>query len=263
MVLAPAFLPALIIGQNSLIWLAVLLAALEALRQGRALVAGVLIGCLTLKPQLGVLLPLALLAAGQWRAILAATVTALLLAGVPTLLTGVEYWMLLAGLIAEHAERMVSLAGTLELTVGPGFLAAQLGATSALALGLQWGLLAVAALSVPVFWRSRRVGFDAKVALLLLATLISAPYLWYYEAALMAAAGLFLVRAGILTRHPAHLALLAFLWIGAGWQSWNVFLHLVPDGYLGAPIVTPVLFLAFALCWRHLVTREPRQEGGA
>ncbi len=107
------------------------------------------------------------------------------------------------------------------------------------------------ALSVLVFWRSRRLEFDAKVALLLTAILLSAPYLWYYEAAMTAAIGLFLVRAGILGRHPAHLALLAVLWIGAGWQSWNVFLHLVDDRYLGAVVVTPALGICFVLCWMH------------
>jgi hypothetical protein len=263
MVLAPAFLPALIIGQNSLIWLAVLLAALACLRGGRAVLAGLLIGCLTLKPQLGLMIPFALLAAGQWRTILAAGGTALVLAGLPTLLTGAEYWSSLAAILAQHAERMVSLAPRLDLTVGPVFLAAQAGLAMPQALALQWGLMTLVALSVLVFWHSGRVGFDAKAGLLMLSILISAPYLWYYECALMAAAGLFLVRAGILSRHPAHLVLLALLWIGAGWQSWNVFLHLVPDRYLGAPIVTPVLFLAFFLCWVHYFARHRGAEVSA
>jgi hypothetical protein len=213
--------------------------------------AGVLIGCLTLKPQLGLLLPVALVAAGQWRTILAATGTAVLLAGVPTLLVGPEYWSRLVGVLAEHADRMVGLAATLDLTVGPVYLATRLGLAPPVALTLQWGLVALAALSVFLFWRSPRLGFDAKVALLLVAILVSAPYLWNYEAAMMAACGLFLVRAGILTRHPAHLALLALMWIGAGWQSWNMFLHLVPDRWLGGVIVTPVLGIAFVLCWMH------------
>ena len=260
LVLAPACLPALVIGQNSMIWLAVLLAALHALRFGRTTLAGVLIGCLTLKPQLGLMIPFALLAAGQWRTILAATATTLLLAGLPTLVTGAEYWPRLAAILAEHAQRMVTLAPTLDLTVGPGFLAAQAGLSMSTALALQWGLMALAALSVVIFWRSARVSFDAKAALLLLAILISAPYLWYYEAALMAAAAVFLLRAGILTGHPAHLALLALVWIGAGWQSWNMFLHLLPDRYLGAPIVTPVLFIAFALCWWHYAAHARNPE---
>lgn len=251
--LAPAYLPALVIGQNSLIWLAVLLAALHALRTGQAVLAGIIIGCLTLKPQLGLLIPIALLAAWQWRTILAAAVTTILLAALPTLVTGVGYWQLLIEKLGLHADRMVTLIGELDLTVGPFFLASMLGLPTPAALALQWAITGIAALLVFVFWRSSRIGFDAKAALLLTAILLSAPYLWYYEAAMMPAIGLFLLRAGILTTRPLHLVLLLFLWIGAGLQSANVFLHLVPDRYLGGVIVTPVLFITFALCWHHLI----------
>jgi len=249
MALAPAYMPALIIGQNSLIWLAVLLAALGAMRSGRAVLAGVLIGCLTLKPQLGVMIPFALLASGQWRTIFAAAGTTVALVAVPTLVVGVGYWPLLLTRMSEHADQMFRLLDELPLTVGPFYLASQLGLTSAAALTLQWGISAVAALSVVLFWRSGRIGFDAKVALLLIAVLLSAPYLWYYEAALMPAIGLFMLRAGILTTRPGHLGLLGLLWIGAGLQSLDLVFPLFNDRYLGAVIVTPVLFIAFGLCW--------------
>jgi arabinofuranan 3-O-arabinosyltransferase len=251
--LAPAYLPALVIGQNSLIWLAVLLAALYALRSGRPVLAGVIIGCLTLKPQLGLLIPLALLAAGQWRTIFAAAATTVLLAALPTLVTGVEYWRLLIEKVGLHGDRMITLIGELDLTVGPFFFASMLGLPAQVALALQWAITGLAALSVLIFWRSSRIGFDVRVALLMIAILLSAPYLWYYEAAMMPAIGLFLLRAGILNTRPLHLVLLVFLWIGAGLQSANVFLHLVPDRYLGGVIVTPVLLIAFALCWQHFL----------
>jgi hypothetical protein len=253
MTLAPAYLPALVIGQNSLIWLAVFLAALGALRSGRAVLAGVIIGCLTLKPQLGLMIPFALLAAGQWRTILAATATTLAVAALPTLVVGADYWSLLAGRLGEQAERMISLIGTLDLTVGPFYLASMLGLPTGAALAMQWAISGLAALSVLAFWRSARIGLDAKIALLMTAMLISAPYLWYYEAAMMPAIGLFLVRAGILTTRLPHLLLLVLLWIGAGLQSANVFLQVVPDRYLGGVIVTPVLCIAFLLAWLHLL----------
>jgi arabinofuranan 3-O-arabinosyltransferase len=254
MALAPAYLPTLVIGQNSLIWLAVFLAALYAMRSGRAVLAGVMIGCLTLKPQLGLMIPFALLAAGQWRTIFAASGTTLALAALPTLVVGLDYWPLLIERLGQHAERTVTVIRDLDLTVGPFYVMTMLGLPTQVALALQWAITGLAALSVLVFWRSRHLGFDAKVALLMIAILISAPYLWYYEAAMMPAIGLFLVRAGILTTRPPHLILLAFLWIGAGLQSGNIFLHIVPDRYLGGIIVTPVLFIAFALCWLTLIS---------
>lgn len=256
--LAPAYLPTLVIGQNSLIWLAAFLAALYAMRSGRPILAGVIIGCLTLKPQLGLMIPVALLAAGQWRTIFAAAGTTLALAALPTLVVGLDYWPLLINQLGQHADRMVTLIQDLDLTVGPFFVMTLLGLPTQLALTLQSAITGLAALSVLVFWRSRHIGFDAKVALLMIAILISAPYLWYYEAAMMPAIGLFMLRAGILTTRLPHLLLLAFLWIGAGLQSGNIFLNVVPDRYLGGVIVTPVLSIAFALCWLHLFrARKP------
>ncbi|MGL6208847.1 MAG: glycosyltransferase family 87 protein [Paracoccaceae bacterium] len=253
MSLAPAYLPALVIGQNSLIWLAVLLAALASLRSGRVVLAGVIIGFLTLKPQLGLMIPFALIAAGQWRTIFAATGTMILIAALPTLVVGLDYWPLLAGRLSEQADRMIGLINELDLTVGPFFLGAMLGLGTPLALAVQWGITAAAALSVVLFWRSDRIGFDAKAALLMIAILLSAPYLWYYEAAMMAAIGLFMLRAGILTTRAPDLGLLILLWLGAGLQSANVFVDFADDRYLGAVIVTPTLCIAFVLCWIHFI----------
>jgi hypothetical protein len=257
--LAPAYMPALVIGQNSLIWLALLLAALLALRSGRAVLAGVIIGCLTLKPQLGLMLPIALLAAGQWRTILVAGATALILAALPTLIVGPEYWMLLSERLGQHADRMFSQIQDLHMTVGTFQFMTMLGLAPSLALALQWGVLALSALSVFLFWRSDRISFDAKAALLLIAILLSAPYLWYYEAAMMAAIGLFLLRAGILTARLPDLCLLALLWIGAGLQSLDLVFPGFEDRYLGALIVTPVLCLCLLLCWVHLA-RPPAPQ---
>jgi arabinofuranan 3-O-arabinosyltransferase len=259
--LAPAYLPTLIIGQNSLIWLAVLMAALAALRSGHGVLAGVLIGCLTLKPQLGVMIPFALLAAGQWRTIGAALVTTVGLALVPTLVLGAEYWPLLADRIADHGDRMIELVGELVLIVGPVHLASLLGLSTAAALAVQAGIAALCAVSVMVAWWSRRIGFDAKVAVLLIAILLSAPYLWYYEAAMMAAIGLFLVRAGILTPRWPHLLLLTLLWIGAGLQSMDIVFPLFADRYLGATIVTPVLIVSLLLCWAHVLHAVRTADG--
>jgi hypothetical protein len=228
------------------------------MRSGRPILAGVIIGCLTLKPQLGLMIPFALIAAGQWRTIFAAAGTTVALAALPTLVVGLDYWPLLINQLGQQADRMVNQIQDLDLTVGLFFVLTMLGLPTQLALSLQWAITGLAALSVLVFWRSRHIGFDAKVALLMIAILISAPYLWYYEAAMMPAIGLFMVRAGILTTRLPHSLLLAFLWIGAGLQSANIFLNVVPDRYLGGIIVTPVLCIAFALCWLHLLSaRKP------
>ncbi|MFD2136193.1 glycosyltransferase family 87 protein [Novosphingobium resinovorum] len=58
----------------------------------RPVLAGVLLGLATIKPQFGLLLPIVLLLTGQWRTILAAVLTAALLAAASALLFGGEVW---------------------------------------------------------------------------------------------------------------------------------------------------------------------------
>ena len=64
--LSPAAVFCLISGQSSFLTAAMLLTIFTCLDR-RPLLAGVLIGVLTLKPQLGLLLPVMLAASGRWR----------------------------------------------------------------------------------------------------------------------------------------------------------------------------------------------------
>lgn len=249
---APAYLPALMIGQNSLFWMAGLLAALAALRAERWVLAGVCIGCLTLKPQLGLMIPIALLAVGAWRTILAATVTAVLLAGLPTLVYGGGYWTQMAHGIADQGALMLQQIASVPLMVGPLSLFVALGIDPGLAVRLQWAVTAACAFAVFLLWRSDRIGFDAKAAGLLAAILLSSVYLWYYEAALMAGIALFLLRAGIFKASALPLAAIAALWLGGGPLAMNVFLKLVDQSVLGAVILTPLLLACLGLCLLHL-----------
>jgi hypothetical protein len=254
MALSPAYIAALVIGQNSLIWLACFLAALAALRDGRWLLAGVFIGLLTLKPQLGVMILVALLAAGLWRTILAASVTAILLAAIPTLLVGLDYWPLFLDRLSEQGDRVLSGIKTTNLMVGSFYLMVRAGVPPETALMAQTGLAVLCALAVFLVWRSDRVGFDAKAATLATAIFLSAPYLWFYEAALMAVAGLFLFRAGLLDRTPRwQLALLALFWLGAGPQAVGVYLGL-ESRFPWALLYVPLMLYALALCLRHALT---------
>lgn len=259
--LAPAFLPSLLLGQNSTIWFAILLAALAALRSQRWVLAGVLIGCLTLKPQLGVMIPVALLAAGLWRTILAASVTAILLAAVPTLVTGLAYWPLFFERLAEQGDRLLFSIRDLSLMAGPFYLMARAGIAPDVAVVLQGVLAAGSALAVFVLWRSDRVGFDAKLAVLMTAIFLSAPYLWYYEATVMALAGLFLWRAGILRPRLPDLVLLAILWLGAGLQAMNIYIDLIGAGFPWAAISSPAMLICLVLCLRHFWTGAPPPRG--
>jgi arabinofuranan 3-O-arabinosyltransferase len=246
--LAPAYLPILIQGQNGLIWLAGLVAALAALRDERWVLAGVFIGLLTLKPQYGVLIPLALLAAGLWRTILSATATALIVAAVPTFWTGLDFWALLFKRMGEYSDRIRDEMPALDLAAGPFSMFVRLGVDPETAQLFQFGVTLAMALCVFVVWRSSRASFDTKAACLIAASLLASPVVWYNEAASMALVGLFLLRAGLLRQKPLHGALLAVLWLGAGPQAFAIFLGLGDIRFPWAFLVTPVMLLCLALC---------------
>src|ERR1700761_8844482 len=90
-VVSPAALLCVLSGQSSLLTTAALLAIFAQLDK-RPILAGVLIGLLTVKPQLGILFPFALIASGRWRVFFAAGVTAAALFAASVALGGVESW---------------------------------------------------------------------------------------------------------------------------------------------------------------------------
>lgn len=245
--LAPAIFPALTIGQNSLLWVACLLAALASLRADRPIMAGVLIGILTLKPQLGILIPFALLACGAWRTIAAATITTILLILISTLIMGVDYWVAMKELAAHHAELIRASVPKHHLMTSPHSLLAGLGTPEPVALTIQWCLTALAAGVVALAWRSPNVCFDLRAATLLLAITISVPYFWHYESVLLAPAALFLIRAGVLTSSRYGYVLAAFMWLGVA--PMNAMLLLTDIDFLSVRyIYAPVLIAACATC---------------
>ena len=89
--LAPILWVNIVFGQMGL-WLAILfVGALRALPT-RPVLAGILAGMLTIKPQLGLLLPLLMLATSAWRAIGAAIITALAMVALSVVAFGTAPW---------------------------------------------------------------------------------------------------------------------------------------------------------------------------
>jgi hypothetical protein len=91
-VFSPAAVFCLISGQSSLIT-AMMLVGIFASLDRRPILAGVLIGCLTLKPQLGLLFPVALLMSERWRVFFTAAITAVALFAISAALFGTQAWI--------------------------------------------------------------------------------------------------------------------------------------------------------------------------
>jgi hypothetical protein len=88
---SPAALLCVLSGQSSFLTTAALFAIFAWLDK-RPVLAGILIGLLSVKPQLGILFPFALLASSRWRVFASATITTLLLVAASIAFGGVESW---------------------------------------------------------------------------------------------------------------------------------------------------------------------------
>ncbi|MBV8578526.1 MAG: DUF2029 domain-containing protein, partial [Acetobacteraceae bacterium] len=95
-----------LIGQNGFLTASLLGGSLLFLER-RPVLAGLFIGCLTYKPQFGILLPVALVAARQWGACVSATLTAIFLVAVSVAAFGTDAWAAFPGaLFAQGSEAM-------------------------------------------------------------------------------------------------------------------------------------------------------------
>jgi hypothetical protein len=215
-------------GHPSLFWAAGLVAALALRERGLRLGAGVLIGLLTVKPSLGVLLAVALLAARDWRTAGAAAAAALGLAGLATAFTGADYWPALAAKMAEHAASAASVTG---IGGEPRMIGAQAALLQAGAPGevaaLAHALLAALAVGlVALLWaRPARTDAALRIGVLLVLLPMVAPSVWFYDAIAMTAGAFALTVGGALPARPWAAALALALWA-------NVW----PALYLGFPV---------------------------
>ncbi len=190
-----------LIGQNGFLTASLLGASLLLLER-RPVLAGMFIGCLTYKPQFGVLFPVALIAARRWRACVSATVTAIFLGVASAAAFGVEGWAAFPrALFAEGGETMFASPdwGFLLQTVYGLVLVLHGGAA------LAWLAQGVATAGVGVIvwfvWRSS-ARYALKAATLSTAALIATPYAFAYDLAAIAIPVAFLasdqIRCGLL-----------------------------------------------------------------
>jgi arabinofuranan 3-O-arabinosyltransferase len=175
----PAVLVNAVGGQNGA-WTAAFLGGGLSLLERRPWLAGVPFGLMVYKPQLAILLPVALAAGRKWRTFFATGATAAVLLGTSVLIFGTELWAhyfrnaeVLRRVILESDEvvgRMVSVF----VAVRP------LGASVEAAYIIQgvFGLVACAAVAL-VWFKDAPAGL--RYAVLLLGTCLATPYLQDYD----------------------------------------------------------------------------------
>jgi hypothetical protein len=162
----------------------------------RPVLAGICIGFLAVKPQMGLLIPLALVASGQWRIVAAAATTVLSLIILSTIWLGAAVWtdyfrmsLLFGQFIGGGYDQIRQLA------VGPYVSLQGAGMPAALA-GFFHVVVTIAVMTaiIQAFWRGKlnqqEMGkedgrLDLRLALLAAGTLLVTPYSLSYDTPLL------------------------------------------------------------------------------
>lgn len=192
----PTVLTNFLHGQNGFLIAALFAGAVVCLFGKRPIVAGILFGLIALKPQYGVLIPVALAAAGRWRAFLAAAATVGALAALPTIAFGADIWPgFFETMRAARVEVVEAGAIGFEKIQSVFAQARMLGAPVSFAYAAQ-GATAIA-LGAFVFrlWRGAAAD-DVKAAGLIVASLLVSPYAVDYDLVVLAPAIALLIRDG-------------------------------------------------------------------
>jgi len=256
-VAAPAWLliaafPATLIqvthGQTAFLSAGLLLLGALRVRE-RPILAGVLFGLATVKPQFGLLVPLVLVLTGEWRVIAAAAATALALAVASAVWFGAGLWH--EWYTLTRAAQTAMDAGTVGYAkmVSPFAGLMLLGVPSGLSYALQ-GLIGavVAAMLAQASWRRR---YTAELgALMLVGAVLVTPFVLDYDMLLLAPALIVVASRGF---GPwEKLALLLAFAAPAFARPIGMNLHV--------PIMPEAAFLLYWVLWRRLRRNRTGQQ---
>jgi alpha-1,2-mannosyltransferase len=178
---APGIAVCTFFGQNGFYTAALLIGGLFCLDR-RPILAGVLFGILTVKPQLGLLLPVVLLLERRWLTIASAIATSALLVAITGMLFGWDVWLEFYHKVVPQQVWLTETSnGLLYAMVGTLFYAARM---LFLPLKVAWAIqyLASALAFAAVVWTYwKRRDRDLSFALLITATFLFTPYILNYD----------------------------------------------------------------------------------
>jgi hypothetical protein len=181
LILAPAVTINIWAGQNGFITAALLIGGLTQLDR-RPVLAGILFGLLSIKPQLGVLMPLMLLLTGRWRVIVAAAVTIAVLVIATALIFGGEVWIAYLR-DAMPPQRRYAFEGfsNFMMQMPTPFMNAKVAGLPLWACFAVQGIVSAVTLAAVVwtFWRKRDPVLS--VALFVTAVFTVTPYAFNYD----------------------------------------------------------------------------------
>ncbi len=236
LLVSPAVIDNALAGQNGAITAALLEGGLLLLGR-RPLVAGALFGLLTTKPQLGILVPVCLVASRNWRATATATAVALLLAVASGLVFGFDSWSwyltdVRTFMVAQILEQPFS-ATYQSMLATPFILVRWANGSLDLAYAIQCCVTVFCIAMTWFAWSRPNVDPKARVALTAALAPLASPYAYSYDTIGVAISVAVLVqfcdhrRFGVTER-----GLLAAAWLWPGLAFWFHIAAIPPVGCL-------------------------------
>jgi Glycosyltransferase family 87 len=190
----PAALFNIFLGQNGF-YTAIVLAGGLMLVERRPVPAGILLGMLSCKPQLGLLLLPALVAGGHWRVVVAAAATVFLLILVTLVLFGHETWFAFFARLPAQRDLMENRTAAWPWMPSMYAMLRLIGASSPVAYMVQALSTIGAVVAVVRLWRGP-APLAVKSAGLVIAALLATPYVWAYDTVVLTFAAAWLARDG-------------------------------------------------------------------
>jgi hypothetical protein len=197
------------LGQSTFLILAAIAVAWWLIRRDEQFLAGLVLSVMVLKPQVALLLPLALFVAGYRRTVLAFLLVTVPLAALSILqqgAVGIRYWQASSALVYQlKGLRLHSLIWLLQGTGAPLIV------------------LAAIALTVAIAWRARQRALELVIAAALVGSCLITPYLNVYDMAGDLLVGAWLV---LRLRPPVWVTVLMvlgyvdLLFAWAPWGTW-------------------------------------------
>jgi hypothetical protein len=250
--ISPGVLNNILFGHNGALTAALLFGGLLTAKKHPVL-AGLCFGILTIKPHLGLLVPVCLVAAGAWRAISWSAFFALLLAGLTTLCFGASVWW---GFLGTTQALMQAI---MEAPYGQGyqanaatvFVSARwLGLSVAQAYLVQALATLAAAIAAWMVWRRPAGDPLLRAAVTAALTLLATPYGYSYDMVMLSAAVLIVVSRA----NWRHDILLIPIWL------WPGITNGLNTGL--APLSPLALIFASGLCMHAFFRPERREAPG-
>jgi hypothetical protein len=251
LLLGPAVGSTVFTGQNAFLTGALLLGGVGWI-EARPLLGGALLGVLSIKPQLFLMVPVALLAARNWRALAAAAASAGLLALVSLAVFGMADWHAWFALATGSGDQYAGWLAAGRLKGMSVFACATLlGAPASLANAAQAAAIVLA--GAAVFWVFRRgARHELKLAAVLAATVLAAPHASMQDGVLLGlAAAAFLGAAAEGALPLADAVLAAAIWVSPLFN---------PPSLFRGGLLTPALMALFLI---RIAVQAARRGGEA